>query len=397
LIPKARIKPQLFLTLSLAAGLLLAQTGPAQADSNPTVTVAAPTHQQGDMGAAVGDVIDGNNTGEIKWTQPNSLGRTISYQQQSGVSGAFGGGAWYGGQSPVGRDGYDSVLATVFYADSNVSIPSNVYHYLLYRAKMANHHSGEAGAEATNGIILYSPVWDSNWYTALANRRSSKGYSICNFGGWCLYFFDLNQNIKGSPSPNPWDWGQSGARVEAFGLVVHENWVTSLTNPTPTKDSPDYFYIDYLYLTGDIVALNNQYTIKWQVNDPDGGEITSNLYYKESDELLLPAQSPACDAGTISGWTSIQADASRITLASVSGSFKVYLPIIIKTTPSSTFGSGEVGPYNQSYTWNMSSGFTDGKVYYVCVEVVDPQGHKGYAVSSAPVIKVPALTTFPPE
>ncbi len=394
--PKARIKPQLFLTLSLAAGLLLTQTGPALADSPPSVTVAAPTHQQGDMGAAVGDVIDGNNTGEIKWTQSNKSGETITYYRQSGVSGAFGGNAWYG-HTPPGSD-----LAIAFYTNSSVSIPSNVYHYLLYRAWVDKHHdvppNDEAGVQATNGVILYSSEWSTNMQTLLDNRRSSKGYDICNFGGWCLYFFDLNQNIKGSPSPNLWDWGQPGARVEAFGLWVHENWATSFTPPVDRSgDSPNFFYIDYLYLTGDIVALNNQYTIKWQVNDPDGGEITSNLYYKESDELLLPSQSPVCNAATISNWTSIQADASRITLVSASGPYKVYLPIIIKTTPSSTFGSGEVGPYNQQYVWNMSSGFTDGKVYYVCIEVVDPQNNKGYAVSSAPVIKVPALTTFPPE
>ncbi|GAB4436120.1 MAG: hypothetical protein Kow0031_17850 [Anaerolineae bacterium] len=387
---KTKLWQKVIAAVIIGAGTVTGLSGAALADS-PTVSVAAPSHNQGDMGAALGDVIDGSSMSEIKWLQPNASGQTQSYSVSSVPANTYG--TALRGVTPNGSD-----LATAFYVNSNVSIPGNVYKYLVYRSWVANHKPGEAGNGFTNGRILYSSSWGSNWFfEAFPYRRYSKAYGMCAYGGWCTYFFDLTQNLNGPGSPNPWDWGQPGARVEAFGIWPHENWATG--GGAPSGDSPDEFYIDYLYLTGDIVSLNDQYTIRWQVGDRDGGTIVTNLYYQERDELLLPTQSPACNAGNIGTWSLIASNADSITLsATPSGPFRVYLPIIIKQPASQNgFADGVPGPSNQSYIWDMSNDvtFVPGKVYYVCAEVVDPQNNRSYAVSSAPVIKTPDFTTFP--
>jgi len=202
-------------------------------------------------------------------------------------------------------------------------------------------------------------------------------------------------------SPNSWDWGQPGTTVKAFGIWPHENWAD--WHGQPSGDTPNYFYLDFAYLTGDIVtsqpSAGSAYTVTWNVNDVDGGVITSTLYYQESDELRLPANSPACDAG-LAGWTLIPAQGTHtLDVTAVTGLYKVYLPILFKSPAgsSSPFGSGQVGAYNQSFVWNLSGGsYTFGKVYYVCVEAEDSDGNKSYAVSLAPVIKVPEFAYLRP-
>jgi hypothetical protein len=365
-------------------------SGAALADS-PTVSVAAPSHNQGDMGAALGDVINGSSLSEIKWLQPDGSGKRQSYSISSAPANTYG--TALRGVTPTGSD-----LATAFYTDSSVSIPGGVYKYLVYRSWVANHKSGEGGIEWTNGRILYAENWGSDWYNvAFPSRRYSKPYAMCTFGGWCVYFFDLSKTDTHSEnSPNPWNWPTD--RIEAFGLWPHENWATP--SGGPSGDSPDEFYLDYVYLTGDIVSLNDQYTVRWQVDDRDGGIITSNLYYKERDELLLPTQSPSCNAGNIGTWNLIAANAdSHNASASPAAAFWVYLPLIIKSpTTQNGFADGVPGPSNQSYLWTLTDGvFTEGKVYYVCVEAVDPQNNRSYAVSSAPVIKTPDLTYLYPH
>jgi len=134
---------------------------------------------------------------------------------------------------------------------------------------------------------------------------------------------------------------------------------------------------------------NSRYTVRWNVSDPDGGQITSRLFYQERNELLLPSQSPTCDV-SLNGWQPISGATSSVTVSALPR--QLFLPLIVKGgSPTSGFGSGVIGPHNQSFEWNLSSGsYQTGKVYYVCVEAEDPQGNKSYSVSSAPVIKVPA-------
>ncbi len=369
--------------------------------ADPTVNIAAPANEFGDVGAALGNVWDMNSVGDVVWTQPNASGQMVQYTQQAAGAAGVPTGA-YGsvlrGVTPKGSD-----LATAFYANSSVSIPSNIYHYLIYRSAIAPHQAGEAGREPTNARILYASQWGINWLTqAFPFRRYSKPQQVqvcppgssAVYGKWCTYFIDLAQNINGPGSPNPWDWGQAGASVKAFGLWPHENWCNSTCGPS--GDSPDYFYLDYVYLTGEIVAKypGYLYTVRWNVNDADGGQVTSTLYYQERDEILTPDQSPDCDAANLAtAWTPIPGGTSSLTVNAAPSQNRIFLPVIFKPS-SSGFGSGVMGSYNQSFTWDLSSGaYVEGKVYYVCVRVQDGSG-EGYQVSSAPVIKAPQPTVL---
>ncbi|MCB0155719.1 MAG: hypothetical protein KDF65_13055 [Anaerolineae bacterium] len=386
----------------LAAILLLLVSTPATLAGSPTATVVAPSNEVGDAGAALGNVWDMDSPADIVFRQPDAGGARTSYTLNNSLPDTYGNAVR--GVTPKGSD-----LASAFYTDSDLSIPGNVYRYLLYRVSIANHTSGESGLERTNGRVLYASNWgtESNWlFTAFPERRFSKPYVFnnqpdCPYGGWCLLFFDLAQDINSENSPNPWDWGQSGAEIKAFGIWPHENWANS--SGGPSGDSPDFFYLDYVYLTGEIVTSQppaSSYLVRWNVSDADGGPITSTLYYQERDELLTPANAPTCDAG-LSGWTPIPGGTSSLNLPTASFTHQLYLPLILKPAvpdSGSPFGSGQISSFNQSFVWDLSSGsYITGKVYYVCVEVEDGDNNKSYAVSSAPVIKVPAFTTLQPS
>jgi hypothetical protein len=305
------------------------------------------------------------------------------------------------GAAPKGSD-----LASAFYTDSSISIPSQLYRYLIYRSYIAPHQPGEEGIQLSNARLLYSSQWGSNWHAeAFPFRRYSKPQRLecpapkTAYGGWCTFFVDMWQDLYVAGGPNPWDWGKPGARVESFGLWPHENWCDSTC--APSGDTPDYFFLDFVYLTGEIVAKspNYNYTVKWQVGDADGGQLTSTLYYQQRDELLLPSQSPPCNASNLAtAWTPIPGGTTTISVPGPSSTpYRVFLPIIAKNQ-SNIFGSGIIGPFNQSFVWSLASGtFIEGKSYYVCVEVQDSNAHKSYGVSSAPVIKAPVPTVFNPN
>lgn len=366
--------------------LLLAIASPALADG-PTAEVAAPSHQFGDVGAALCNVWNMDSPDDIAWKQPNASGETVQYRVEENAPGAYG--LVLRGETPQGSD-----LTTAFYTDLDVSIPDQTYHYFVYRAYIAPHQADEGGTDFTNGRIIYSPAWSDNWQSLLSVMRVSRAYETPD-GEWVVYYFDLNRDI--SRDVSEWHWGQPNEDVKAFGIWPHENWANA--DGSPSGDSPDYFYLDYAYLTGEIITNQAQtYTVRYYVSDPDGGSITSTLYYQEQDELLLPDEAPACDA-SLSDWTPIPGAVRVNTLPVVNRPHKVFLPAILKegTAPPTGcepgFGSGQMDAYNQSFEWNLSGGaYITGKVYYVCVVTEDETGNKGYAVSSAPVIKVPPLT-----
>jgi hypothetical protein len=377
---------QLIAASVVALATILFLAGEVVLAADPTVTIVAPSHNIGDLGAALGNTWTMDSTADVVWKQPDASGRTVNYTVRSGVAGAYG--TVLRGETPKGSD-----LVSAFYTHASVDIPEETYRYLIYRSYIAPHQPGEAGQQSTNGRILYTSSWGPNWlYQAFPTRRYSNPYIPCGYGQWCLHFFDLSQNINGVGSPNPWDWGKPGSVVKAFGLWPHENW--GRADHSPSGDSPDYFYLDFLYLTGPIVTSpppNSRYLVRWNVNDTDGGQVSSKLYYQEKDELLPPSQSPTCD-GSLQGWQQFGTTGS-ISVPALP--HQVFLPLIIKGGGGSGFGSGVVGPSNQSFDWNLSAGsYQVGKVYYVCIVVEDEQGQKGYGVSSAPVIKGPGLTPF---
>ncbi|MBI1876965.1 MAG: hypothetical protein HYR94_01790 [Chloroflexi bacterium] len=371
--------------------------------ADPVVSVQAPSHEIGDVGAALGNVWDMSSLNDIAWTQPDGRNQTVQYTlYQAGDLGVPPGAFGYvlRGAVPKGSD-----LASAFYTNSSVSIPSQIYRYLIYRAYIAPHQPDEAGIQLTNARLLYSSQWGLNWQVeAFPFRRYSKPQRLecpppkTAYGGWCNFFVDLTQDLYVAGGPNPWDWGQPGATIEAFGLWPHENWCNSIC--APSGDSPDYFFLDFVYLTGEIVAKSPDYnyTVRWYVADADGGQLTSNLYYQEQEEIRLPSESPACNASNLAT-TWIPIPGGTTTISSPSSPYQFFLPVIAQSLSSNTsFGSGIIGFHNQTFDWNLASGaYVEGKVYYICVVVEDSDAHKSYQVSSAPVIKAPPATVFNPN
>ncbi len=57
---------------------------------------------------------------------------------------------------------------------------------------------------------------------------------------------------------------------------------------------------------------------------------------------------------------------------------------------------GGTGQYNQTYDWDLSTGYEDGKSYYLCIGLTDGTSWS-YAASTAPVIRVPRTPYFGPR
>jgi hypothetical protein len=351
---------------------------PISAQAAPSVSIAAPSAAIGDFGASQDNVWDMDSIEtDIVWKQPNASGQTISLSQPSSgiVRGAV----------PEGND-----LAIAFYTSSSTDLPSSDYHHLTYRLKIA----AEGGCQ-TNGRIIYAKVWP-NW---LGSQVFTHAYSpelepmSCPYGNFCVYYMDLSSNDNDGRSPyydtwfkDPPPWPNDS--VKAFGMWPHEQWYGS-----GCSGGPDYFYLDFVYLTGDIVARAKdgyKYTIKWNVSDPDGGTITSTIRYQEVPELLLPSDKPTCDSTNfMAEWANI-AQTTTVLIPTPAYSNKIFLPIIMRET------SGGMGPYNATYDWYLSDSnpdFEDGMSYYVCIKVDDGTS-QSYAVSSAPVIRVPLSPNF---
>lgn len=358
---------------------LPASDGPIGAQTAPSVSIVAPSAAMGDFGASQGNVWDMNSTNDIVWTQYNASGQTIQLSQLSaGIV--------------RGRIPERSALAIAFYASSSTNLPSKQYHHLLYRLKIAAE-----GTCRTNGRIVYTKAWP-NWLGTQVSSLPIRPHAPpmtdkgCDYGKFCTYYIDLSSNSddrdggaiwRTDPSPWPTDG------VKAFGLWPHEWWVNC-------DGGPDYFDLDYVYLTGDIVAREKDgyhYTAKWYVSDPDGGTIVSTIRYQAIAELQLPSNSPTCDStsfnnGTWKDFSPVAQETMNLT-PSPSYPNRIYLPIIAGGA------SGGMGPFNESHTLDFSdnSKFSDGTSYYLCIRVNDGASQR-YAVSSAPVIRVPLISDF---
>jgi hypothetical protein len=362
---------------------LPASDGPIGAQAAPSASIVAPSQAIGDFGAKQGNVWDMNSMSDIVWTQSNRSGQTIQLSQPSpGI---------VRGKVPEGSD-----LAIAFYASSGTDLPSSQYHHLIYRLKIA----AEGGCW-TNGRVIYTTKWP-DW---LGSQASTYPFlpqippMSCPFGEFCVYYMDLSRNDnyptwptwQGASSPSsPSPWPTAG--VKAFGMWPHEGWATC-------NGGPDYFDLDYVYLTGDIVAREEngyKYTARWQVSDPDGGAIISTIRYQAVAELRLPSDSPPCDGTSFNNgtWKDFSPVAQVTTNLSPPPSYpnKVYLPLIMGGS------SGGTGVPNATYTLDFSdsSKFSNGTSYYLCIRVTDGSSPR-YAVSSAPVIRVPRSPYFGPN
>lgn len=350
--------------------------GPIEIQAAPSATIVAPSSAIGDFGASRGNVWDMDSTDDIVWTQSDGEGQTIKLSQPSpGI---------VRGRAPEGDD-----LAIALYTSSSTNLPSSQYHHLTYRLKIAAE-----GDCVTNGRAIYTKAWP-NWLGSQVFTHAIRPHRYpmsCPFGEYCVYYMDLSSNDNDIIGPDaatwftdPPPWPSDG--VKAFGMWAHERWFNC-------GGGPDYFDIDYVYLTGDIVAREKDgyvYTVKWNVSDSDGGTITSTLHYKEVPELLKPSESPTCDSSNFTtDWTYIS---QKTTDLSQGPSYpnKNYLPIIFGV------GSGQTDSYNETYDWDLSdSSFEDGLSYYICIRVDDGTSQR-YAVSSAPVIRVPHSPDYSDE
>ncbi len=361
---------------------LPAGDGPIGAQAAPSVSIVAPSAAIGDFGASQGNVWDMNSTDDIVWTQYNRSGQTIELSQYSS--------SIVRGKIPKGSD-----LAIAFYKSSSTNLPSSQYHHLVYRLRIAAE-----GSCWTNGRVIYTTRWP-DW---LGSQVSTYPFlpqippMSCPFGEFCVYYMDLSRNNnyptwptwQGASSPSaPSPWPTAG--VKAFGMWPHEWWANC-------NGGPEYFDLDYVYLTGDIVAREEngyKYTARWNVSDPDGGTIISTVRYRAVAELQLPSNSPACDGTSFNNgtWKDFSPPAQTTThLTPPSYPNKVYLPLIMGGS------SGGTGPSNATYTLDFSDSnkFSNGTSYYLCVRVDDGASPR-YAVSSAPVVRVPRSPYFGPN
>jgi hypothetical protein len=348
--------------------------GPIGVQAGPSATIVAPSAAIGDFGASQGNVWDMDSTSDIVWTQPNASGQTIALSQPSqGI---------VRGRVPEGDD-----LAIAFYASSSNNLPASRYHHLTYRLKIAAE-----GDCRTNGRVIYAKAWP-NWLGSQVYTYAYVPHSApmnCGYGNYCIYYMDLSSNNNDIQGPDTATWFKDPPPwptdpVKAFGLWAHERWVNC-------SGGPNYFDIDYAYLTGDIVAREKdgyRYTLKWNVADRDGGTITSELRYKEVPELLLPSEAPTCNSTNFTtAWTYIDRTTTDVSPIP-SYPNKIYLPIVMVGG-----ASGGTGAFNTTYNWDLSgSAFEDGLSYYVCIRVDDGTS-QSYAVSSAPVLRVPHSPNF---
>ncbi len=356
--------------------------GPIGVQSLPSASITAPSSAIGDFGASKGNVWDMNSTGDIV-AQQESFPLELRTDLETGTV--------VRGRIPGGQD-----LAIAFYTSSSVNLPSSQYHHLLYKLRIA-----ASGSCVTNGRVLYATSWP-DW---VGHQEYTHAYSpekaplSCPYGQFCVYYMDLSRNDNYSGNTT---WGGTSspwptAAVKAFALWPHEKWDVGCSG------GPSYFDLDYVYLTGNIMATaraSYHYTATWTVSDTGGGRITSTIRYLEVPELRLPADSPTCNSASFGDEAGPPPSYPK----------RAYLPLIMRGGGSSGGGQWQdfspvaqttttlPGTPNQSYTLDFSnnSKFTDGKSYYLCIRV-DDGTYKNYVVSSAPVIRAPVSPHFGPN
>ena len=358
------------------------------AQSVPTLTIQAPSSAIGDLGANQGNVWDMNALGDIVWRQEN-----FPIYQRPITEGTV-----IRGEVPQGED----LLSFGLYG-STEPLQSSLYHHLTYRLRISKE--GTVGDCRTNGRAALATRFP-DWYGSHISTYPYAPHRLpmnCAYGDFCIYYMDLDRNDNynahatwhGASSiydPSPW----SLVDVRGFAIVPHEICLEG--------GQPEFFEVDYVYLTGEIVAREEDdylYLAKWNVSDPDASSepttLTSTLRYQAAAELRTPAESPVCNAGNFNtAWEDFDPIAETVTVLSASGPdypYKIYLPVISRVTPP-----GELGPSNASYELDFSddSTFADGTVYYLCIRVDDGQD-QAYAVSSAPVIRAPLPPWFGPD
>ena len=356
----------------------------------PGVTIVAPAADMGDFGASQGNVWDMAEAQptDVVWRQEAENFPLERANEGTIVRGSTG----------------SQVLGMAFWASSTDTFPAGKYHHITFRLKI------QAGPTCwTNGRVAYSRNWP-NWYRS---QVSSYPYVPhipplnCPYGEFCIYYLDLARNNnypgwqtwKGATSPaDPSSWLTDP--VKAVAIVPNEICVDGFARPI---GAPEYFELDFVYLTGDIVAREEdgyKYAVLYDIAAPDSAVVTSTIRYQEVHELKLPGAKPACNDNDFdsANWMDFAPVAQRVTYLApppapprpvLTGAVSVYLPLVAK---------GSDNLYHEWYELDFFSDarFTDGKSYYLCIQA-DNGTQKTYWASSAPVIRVPRSPWFGPD
>ena len=361
-----------------------------------TATILAPSAAMGDFGASLGNVWDMDSTADVQIV-PTRVELTMAPLPGTIVR----------GYAP--REMY-TFYGIGLYGSPTVPIPTAQYHHAIYRLRIASQ-----GTCATNGLVAYSREYTET----LKGVKAEPVYSYpflphvdpmnCAFGTFGIYYVDMASNDNGGPCPtwksanlpsDPSVW--LAGQIKAFGIVPHEYWAPGTC---AAGGGPAYYDLDFVYLTGDIVAREQddpkyRYTLRWQIVHPRGATVTSTIMYKEMNELQLADDAPSCsrvDFHPPNQWP--------VQLPPIDFEASVYyLPAVIKTGSSGPWQDFEPvvqvtevvqGVTELSYQLDFSddSVFLDGKSYYLCIETDDGTSQH-YTVSSAPVIRVPVSPIF---
>ncbi|PWH19115.1 MAG: hypothetical protein DDG58_05460 [Ardenticatenia bacterium] len=360
---------------------------PAPQTEPLSVIIVAPSAEMGDFGANRGNVWDmaeSSIVDIVAQTEPFWMERRPA-SEGTIVRGSTG----------------SQVLAMMFWASSQDTFPTHQYHHLVYRMKIQAPRTCW-----TNGRVAYARNWP-RWYGSQVSSFPFVPHVPplnCPYGNFCIYYLDLarNNNYPGWPTwmgtksttdPSPW----LRDPVKAFGIVPNEVCVDQNGKVTAV---PEYFDLDFVYLTGDIVARAEdgyRYQLRYDLNAPGAQRVTVTIRYQELHELRPPGQEPPCNADLFANsWKDFNPPA-RDTINLIApeppepaGENRVFLPVIARAT-----GAG-LGKWGYWLDFSDGTRFQDGKSYYLCIEAYDG-ARRAYRVSSAPVIRVPRSPWFGPN
>lgn len=354
----------------------------------PTVMFVAPSASMGDYGANHGNVWD------MAEPEPTDI---IRRQENFPVE------RRPASEGTVVRGSTGSqVLGMAFWGSSETTFPASQYHHMVFRLKI------QAQSNCwTNGRVAYARNWPY-WY---GSHTSSYPYvphidpMNCPYGTFCTYYIDLARNNnwpawptwRSAKSPtDPSSWLRDP--VKTVALVPNEICVGPGMTPIGV---PQYFELDFVYLTGDIVARAEdgyRYSVRYNIEAPDSAVVTATIRYQELHEMVQTGQQPPCNANNWNRtWRDFNPIARRVKVIRTPdgdppdrpGQQRVYLPVI-------STASGHVD--SEGYQINLSDSrlFADGKSYYLCIEADDGVS-RTYQGSDTPIVRVPRSPWFGPN
>ncbi|MGQ9793740.1 MAG: hypothetical protein ACUVSF_08660 [Anaerolineae bacterium] len=357
----------------------------------PMVTILAPSAAMGDFGANRKNVWDMADLRDIVMADNADELSLLTIDGNTILRGNM-------------RDGPPHVGWIAFWGSSSELFPAAQHHHMIFRMKI------QARSDCwTNGRVGYAKAWSGNKDVVIKSSITTYPYvphispMNCPYGSFCIYYIDLARNNNWPYWPT---WRTAGSvndpstwlsdPVRGVALVPHE-WCVK-TGGVP-NGNPEYFDLDFVYLTGDIVARAEdgyRYLMRCDISAPGAQAVTVTIRYQELHELRPPGQEPPCNAQLFnSTWRDFNPPARTVIQLAPSeppqpvGDNRIFLPVIARAP-------GGSGNLNYPLDFSDATRFKDGKSYYLCVQA-DNGAYQVYQVSSAPVIRVPRSPLFGPN